>query len=101
MRPRASPAAAFVVRWRGPMTSSQEVPGGIAADARRWLRGRRHLPGLRHALSAGERAYEWLRAASIRDDLPAIAGGRPVRLVPLPAARPYGRDERREIARAI
>ena len=66
---------------------------------KRWLKRHHHTPGVRGALSLAQAGYAALRRPAA-DPRPAIAGGRPVRLLPLPPPRPITGAERRELARA-
>jgi len=65
-----------------------------------WLKKRQHVAGVRQALDIAQAAYGAVRARSADADRPALAGGRPVRLIPLPPPRPITRSERRALARA-
>jgi len=66
---------------------------------RRWLKDRQHLPGARPTLDLVQLAYDLARRR-LAGDVPAVAGGWPVRLVPMPAPRPITRSELRTLRRA-
>lgn len=61
------------------------------------MRRHQHRPGVRHGLALCERAYELVRGIGADDRVPAAAGGRPTRLVPMPIPRPFGPGERRQL----
>jgi perosamine synthetase len=65
-----------------------------------WLKHRQHVAGVRQALDAVQATWGAVRARRRDADVPAIAGGPPVRLIPLPPPRPMTRPERRALARA-
>ena len=67
---------------------------------KRWLKRHQHRAPVRQALDAAQRAWGIARARRADADLPAIAGGPPVRLIPLPPPRPMTGPERRALARA-
>jgi len=77
------------------------MPAELRERASAWLRPRRDAPGLRHVLVALERGYEVLRAVAADQARPALGGGWPARLVPMPAPRPHGRRELRHLRRAL
>ena len=66
-----------------------------------WLNAHRHESWLRHSLAATQRVYAFARDRSGKADLPAIAGGWPMRCVPQPAPRPISRREVGEVRRAF
>ena len=66
-----------------------------------WIKSQQHRAGIRHALGLTQDVYTRVCRAAGRDELPAIAGGWPIRLVPLPAPRPITRRERAELQRAL
>jgi dTDP-4-amino-4,6-dideoxygalactose transaminase len=66
---------------------------------KRWLKRRQHLVGVRQALDLTQSAYGVARRL-LADDDPALAGGWPTRLVPLPPPRPITGPERRALRRA-
>jgi perosamine synthetase len=65
-----------------------------------WLKQHQHVGGVRQALDTAQAAWGALRVRRADADLPAVAGGPPVRLIPLPPPRPMTRPERRALARA-
>jgi perosamine synthetase len=71
---------------------------GADLSLQQWIKAREHLPGVRHALGLTQTAYGSMRPVG---DLPAIAGGRPVRIVPMPAPRPITGSERRSLRRTF
>jgi len=66
--------------------------------AKRWLRTAQHRRSVRAGLDALQAAYRWAGRRRA-DDRPAAAGGRPVRLVPLPPPQPITSAERRRLRR--
>jgi len=71
------------------------------ADVRRWVRLHQRAPGARPILAGIELAYQGLRRVLDRGGRPAEAGGWPVRGLPFPAPRPFGRRELHELRRAL
>jgi perosamine synthetase len=63
------------------------------------LRRRQHTAGLRQALDLAQSTYSLLREVLAEKGRPAIAGGWPVRFIPLPSPNPLTRFERRELRR--
>lgn len=61
-----------------------------------WLRARQHVPGVRAGLDLVQWAYSGL---TDREGPPAIAGGRPLRCLPLPPPQPITGPERRQLKR--
>lgn len=68
---------------------------------REWLRARQHAAPLRLGLDLAQDLHALAGRFAARGDLPACAGGRPARRVPLPPPRPFTRSEAREIARVL
>jgi len=66
---------------------------------KQFLKRRQHTVGLAQALGFTQLTYGLLRRILAKGDRPAVAGGWPVRLVPLPSPNPLTRFERRELAR--
>lgn len=67
----------------------------------RWLKQHQHVTGPRQALDLCQWAYARIRDVARDPERPAIAGGRPVRLVPLPTPRHYTRVELRALRRVL
>jgi len=70
---------------------------------KRWLKDRQHQPALRVALDLTQSVYGAVLNARTRRsaiDVPAAAGGWPLRIVPMPAPRPITGIERRAVQRA-
>ncbi|HJP03208.1 MAG TPA: DegT/DnrJ/EryC1/StrS family aminotransferase [Planctomycetota bacterium] len=65
-----------------------------------WIKANQHAYGIRQALDLTQATYGLVRRLVSRDDRPAIGGGWPVRLVPMPPPRPFTRFERRALRRA-
>lgn len=72
----------------------------VAVPFKHWIKARQHSAGIRQALRLTQRTYGLLRRTLPTGNEPKIAGGWPVRCVPLPPPRPITRFERRALRRA-
>jgi len=71
----------------------------LTPAAKAWLKARQNMFPLRQGLDLVQAGYEVARRARSQDSRPAIAGGWPARVVPLPPPQPFTRFERRELKR--